>query len=82
MSAERPDFAAVIRESARMVSDLMEQSNPEAQERIDAALTGGSTLSVRCQVLPKPRLLVEIHEPEGARHELLEIELSAPPVLN
>ncbi|MDP2398091.1 MAG: hypothetical protein Q8M53_07040 [Burkholderiales bacterium] len=78
---DRPDFAALIRNSAKMITDVLEQSAHPARQSIEAALAGGSTLSVRCQVLPKPRLLLEIHEPEGARHELLEIKLSAPPTL-
>jgi hypothetical protein len=72
---KNPNWSAMISDCARMITELLESSSPEAQAAISKAISGGAELSVRMAVLPQPCLTVELEEREGKRHTLATVPL-------
>jgi hypothetical protein len=73
--SKKPNWSAMVSDSARMVVELLEASPKETQTAIASALQAGAEISVRMVVLPRPSLTVEMQELEGRRLILATVVL-------
>lgn len=72
---EKLNFENLIRDSGYLVNSFLDQLDEETGKVMAAALSGGCSLGLHIEILPTPRISLELTEREGSRHEILYLNL-------